>query len=139
MKQQYKDWITANVTESTYGKCVEITTAMQVAFPELVRVRGHYYCWVWGERAHWWLLDGEEIIDPTKEQFPSCGNGEYVQWVEGTPEPTGSCMNCGGWCYNGQNCCSDNCFRLVCADMGINYGLEAKPDGVSPFEEVKLD
>jgi hypothetical protein len=102
-------WISENVPEA-YGKCAEVTIAMQATFPELRRVRGHYYCPVWGEREHWWLIDAEgEIVDPTAKQFPSGGLGEYVEWDESQPEPTGMCPNCGGHCYGGESVCSEKC------------------------------
>ena len=109
MKAKYVAWIAAYVTE-TYGKCAKVTEAMQADFPELVRVRGHYYCLIWGVRSHWWLVDTDgEVVDPTAAQFPSGGRGVYVPWEEGTPEPTGVCPNCGGYVYTGDTCCSENC------------------------------
>lgn len=108
MKPEYQTWIEENVTE-TYGKCSEVTLAMQEAFPELTRVRGHYFCIVWGEREHWWLKDGDEVVDPTAGQFPSQGNGVYVEWDESQPEPTGMCPNCGDYCYDGKTLCSERC------------------------------
>ena len=102
MKPEYQDWIDANVREC-YGKCAEVTRAMQAAFPELIRVRGHY-----GEHAHWWLTTARgEIIDPTRSQFPFLG--EYEPWLEGSTEPTGICPNCGDYAYNNYTCCSDTC------------------------------
>ena len=109
MRDEYAKWITENVTE-TYGTCKEVTEAMATAFPELTRIRGHYYCIAWGERAHWWLIgqDGE-VVDPTASQFPSNGTGAYVPWEEGAREPTGMCPNCGEYCYDGNYCCSESC------------------------------
>ena len=78
---KYSAWIAENVEGDGYGQCKEITRQMADAFPELTRVRGHYYCWAWGERAHWWLTYAGDIIDPTSQQFPSKGHGEYVPWV----------------------------------------------------------
>jgi len=108
----YQQWITEHVTGSGYGQCAELTQAMQQAFPELTRVRGHYYCSVWGERSHWWLTtpDGA-IVDPTSQQFPSKGTGVYEAWVEGADEPTGLCMNCGEYCYGNAPTCSEACER----------------------------
>ena len=114
MKPEYVAWIAEHITE-TYGTCKEVTEQMAAAFPELTWVRGHYYCWAWGERAHWWLTDGENIIDPTVQQFPSKGAGEYVPWVEGSPEPTGMCPNCGDQCYDGDTCCSEMCSQAYVA------------------------
>lgn len=105
----YEAWIAANVKVS-YGKCAKVTLAMQAEFPELTRVRGHYYCTAWGEREHWWLVDSDGgIVDPTKDQFPSKGNGHYEPWVEGSPEPTGMCPNCGDLVYDGRELCSSRC------------------------------
>lgn len=105
----YDAWIKDNVTE-TYSKCAELTLEMLTVFPELTRVRGHYYCIVWGERAHWWLIDPKGVIvDPTKAQFPSKGTGVYVPWVEGDPEPTGRCPNCGEHTFDGDALCSETC------------------------------
>ena len=110
---KYAEWIAANVKD-TRGTCREVTARMAAAFPELTRVRGHYYCWVWGERAHWWLTTPDDrIIDPTAAQFPSKGNGEYVPWLEGQPEPTGRCANCGNDCFNGDTCCTEFCSNLL--------------------------
>ena len=112
-KSKYYDpWIHENVSDyqAAYGKCADITQRMVEAFPELTRVRGHYYCPCWGEREHWWLTDLEgDIVDPTKSQFPSHGHGAYVPRDESQPEPTGKCPNCGDYCYNGDYCCSESC------------------------------
>jgi hypothetical protein len=59
------------------GTCEEVTLKMQQQFPELTRVCGIYYCPLAGAFKHWWLLDSEEIIDPTKDQFLSKGTGYY--------------------------------------------------------------
>jgi hypothetical protein len=110
MKQEYMDWVKENVPENPYGECAEITEKMSQAFPELRRVRGHYYCTTWGERAHWWLIDEDmQVVDPTASQFPSKGTGVYVAWTEGTKEPTGLCPNCGEHCYDGDQVCSESC------------------------------
>lgn len=116
MKPEYEAWIARNVPDDGYGRCREVTEAMAADFPELTRVRGHYYCYAWGERAHWWLLDpAGEVVDPTACQFPSKGAGTYVPWNEGDPEPTGICANCGEPCYNGDTCCSEACGRAYAA------------------------
>ena len=109
--RRYSDWVAANVTEA-YGRCAEVTNAMAASFPELTRVRGHYHCPIWGERAHWWLVTASGlVIDPTKQQFPSQGTGEYVPWDESQEEPTGKCPNCGGLCYGEEAFCSHQCGR----------------------------
>ena len=111
LPEKYTVWIAANVSQA-YGACAEMTLKMKEAFPELTRVRGHYYCLVWGERAHWWLATPEgQIVDPTATQFPSRGIGVYAPWEEGAEEPTGQCPNCGDLCYGGRDLCSDACER----------------------------
>jgi hypothetical protein len=112
---KYAAWIAEHVEGDGYGQCEELTRRMAEAFPELSRVRGHYYCWAWGERAHWWLTAGENVVDPTAQQFPSKGAGEYVPWDEGAPEPTGMCPNCGDPCYDGDTCCSAACTQSYVA------------------------
>lgn len=110
MKKEYKDWIESNVEGNGYGKCAEVTSAMAEAFPELTRVRGHYYCIRWGERAHWWLKTSDgEIVDPTASQFPTKGRGHYQEWDESNEEPTGICPECGKYVYGGKSLCSDEC------------------------------
>lgn len=116
----YQQWIKDNVSGDGYGQCNIITLQMAKAFPELIRVRGHYYCMIWGERTHWWLItwDGE-IIDPTAAQFPSKGAGVYVPWGEDEKEPTGRCLNCGDLVYTGGVFCSDNCEIETRCHMGV--------------------
>jgi len=106
---KYAKWIAENVT-NTYGRCREWTHSMAACFPELTLVRGHYWDSTWGDRAHWWLVapDGS-IVDPTAEQFPSKGTGDYQPLDESLPEPTGMCPNCGGLAYNHDTFCSDAC------------------------------
>lgn len=119
MKTAYTDWIKDNVTK-TYGQCAEVTQQMADAFPELTRVRGHYYCIVWGERAHWWLVDSDgTIVDPTADQFPTKGTGHYEPWVEGSAEPTGMCPNCGEYCYDGDYLCSKDCEVAYVASLNV--------------------
>lgn len=107
--EKYIRWINEHVAEE-YGQCAAVTSRMLEAFPELVRVRGHYFCPLWGERSHWWLKTTQGVIvDPTVGQFPSKGRGAYVEWIEGCEEPSGMCPNCGGEVFGGGTCCSDAC------------------------------
>lgn len=49
--------------------------------PQLRLVRGHYICTIWGSQAHWWTVnENGDIIDPTKDQFPSKGYGDYIEF-----------------------------------------------------------
>lgn len=114
MPDKYQQWIDENVSGDGRGQCKEVTESMQKVFPELRRVRGHYYCMVWGEREHWWLVKPTgEIVDPTVQQFPSKGVGVYVEWDEEQEEPIGRCMHCGEYCYESKggdsNFCSAEC------------------------------
>lgn len=75
---RYGDWITWNVEGSGYGKCERYSAEMALAFPELRRVYGFYYCLVWGQREHFFLVDeNNNVVDPTVAQFPSKG-GPYI-------------------------------------------------------------
>lgn len=113
----YSEWIVINVMDPV-GTCKETTEDMQAAFPELTRVRGHYHCPVWGLRAHWWMIDLDgKIIDPTDEQFPSKGLGVYVAWNEDDLEPTGKCLDCGEYLFDGDIHCNDQCRRAFMADL----------------------
>jgi hypothetical protein len=106
----YHDWIKRNV-DDPLGQCRHFCELMKKEFPELTMVRGHYICWSWGRRQHWWLTtpDGE-IVDPTVDQFPHPHLGDYEPWIEGSPEPTGTCMNCGEQVFAPRHSiCSDKC------------------------------
>jgi len=64
------------------GKCLKMCKEAIELNPELRLVRGYYYCPIWNKKeAHWWTveLDGE-IYDPTKDQFPSRGMGDYEEF-----------------------------------------------------------
>jgi hypothetical protein len=73
------------------GKCKELSEQAVADNPTLTLVRGHYVCPFWGKQAHWWTVrfDGS-IYDPSKDQFPSKGIGEYVPF-NGIVE----CAQCG--------------------------------------------
>lgn len=79
------EWNNVPLSDDDYskyrGKCKEMSEAAIAADPTLALVRGHYHCPIWGEQAHWWTKkpDGT-IVDPTKDQFPSRGIGEYVEF-----------------------------------------------------------
>lgn len=105
-------WIDTNYKtyESALNKCAEATLVMQEAFPKLTRHKG--YC---NGRPHWWLKDGDKIVDPTWRQFELPLN--YVEWVG--EEPYGKCLNCGDFLFrsktSGSCCCSD------CEEEYISY------------------
>jgi hypothetical protein len=74
------------------GRCKELSEAACAADPTLKLVRGHYYCPIWNsEEPHWWTLRQDGTIhDPTREQFPSHGCGEYTPF-----DGMVSCEECG--------------------------------------------
>ena len=83
------------MTETDYikyrGKCREMSEELVSKDPSLTLVRGHYHCPFWNKQPHWWVKDKNgQIIDPTKNQFPSKGNGEYVEF-----NGIISCSECG--------------------------------------------
>jgi hypothetical protein len=94
-------------------------------FTELVRVRGTVTLGNLWERDHWWLKmkidDEDQIIDPTVAQFSQdyYSGGTFVVWYqerdESEPEPTGKCPNCGGYCYDYRDLCSERCERAYAA------------------------
>jgi hypothetical protein len=122
MKPEYKQWIDDwLLSHSSIAACSSATWDMMRTFPELRRVRGHYYCTIWGPREHWWLIatDGS-VVDPTAEQFPSRGTGEYVEldyFRDTSLDPTGKCPNCGGTCYGGADFCDDDCANDFINDL----------------------
>ena len=90
------------------GKCKEYSEALIAKDPTLTLVRGFYICPIWGEQQHFWVKDQKgNIIDPTKNQFPSRGCGDYIEWdnkyycdecgKETTPE-TGFVYGCFIYC-----------------------------------------
>ncbi len=116
LSEQYKAWISEHVEGDGYGQCRQATEDMAKEFPELKRVRGHYFDSLWGKREHWWLVDPEgNIVDPTAMQFPTKGTNRYVPWREGDPEPIGQCYNCGDYVFNKDynGACSEDCEKAI--------------------------
>ncbi len=73
------------------GKCKEMCDELVVKDPTLKLVRGHYHCPFWGAEPHWWCVDASgQIIDPTANQFPSKGSGDYVEF-----DGNINCSECG--------------------------------------------
>ena len=108
----YNEWIKQKdlTKEQAYGACYKTCVEMQAVFPELILTKGYYLCYRRGVRNHWWLkTEDGQVIDPTKNQFPSNGIGFYQEFEENEPIPTGKCHNCGDFCYNNDFCCSENC------------------------------
>jgi hypothetical protein len=124
MIEKYKQWIKENVKDPQ-GRCEETTIEMKKAFPELIRVRGFYYCTLEGKREHWWLkTEHDDIIDPTRAQFMSAGYGDYKEWSEEQAEPTDKCLNCGGYCYDGRQCCCDSCYKEFVQSLNKKHNFD---------------
>ena len=85
-------------TMSSTGACGSFTRVFAERVPELTRVPGFYISPAGHSHGeHWWLVDAAgNIVDPTADQFPSQGTGNYVPY-----DPTkhlvakGRCRNCG--------------------------------------------
>jgi hypothetical protein len=73
------------------GKCREYAQRAACDDPTLRVVRGWYVCPFWGRQAHWWCErpDGT-IYDPTVDQFPSQGMGDYEEF-----QGVVTCASCG--------------------------------------------
>lgn len=86
------------------GKCKEMSEALVKADPSLRLVRGHYWCPIWNSNEqHWWCEDqAGNVVDPTKDQFPSAGMGDYVE-------------------FNGM-CCCEQCGKQIHEDDAIGCG-----------------
>jgi hypothetical protein len=72
-------------TETDYakyrGKCRELSETAVSADPSLRLVRGYYHCPFWGRQQHWWTVRPDGTIhDPTAQQFPPAGMGEYEEF-----------------------------------------------------------
>ena len=77
--------------EKYRGKCKELAETAVSQKPELILVRGFYHDAFWGKQQHWWTQypDGT-VFDPSKDQFPTKGLGEYEPF-DGLCE----CFECG--------------------------------------------
>jgi len=68
---------------SLRGTCRQASEEAAKKDASLRVVRGYYHCWEWGRQPHWWCVrENGEIVDPTKNQFPSLGNAEYEEFDE---------------------------------------------------------
>jgi hypothetical protein len=132
MNQKYTDWVSEHwgTPDKSFGQCASAVIQMQQAFPELRIVKGHYYCPIWGKRAHWWCKDPEEhIADPTASQFPSFGIGEYEEANPKTLVEVSVCYQCGkpirktlaeienNPLFIIPTFCSSKCEALACAEL----------------------
>lgn len=124
---QYATWIRQEVSDP-HGTCHASCLRMQAQFPELVLRRGHYHCPLAGPRPHWWLTTPEgAIVDPTAAQFPSLGQGDYVELDPDQPEPTGRCAGCGEYCYDGAYFCGAACEAAVMLELGFHRPAPGGP------------
>jgi len=125
MKSEYQTWINANYPsfESAQLQCVEATKRMIEVFPELKLVKGSVeieepfnspptnapHCWC--------LTENGDIIDPTANQYFTKILG-YTKFGDDNL-PTGKCPNCGGYCFNNNDLCSDKCEKEYREYMGV--------------------
>ena len=99
--------------EKYRGKCKQLSEEEIKKDPTLRLVRGHYYCPHWGEQQHWWTVREDGTInDPSKLQFPSAGNGAYVDF-----NGIITCEQCGNQKHEEDACivgnhvyCSGECY-----------------------------
>ena len=88
------------------GKCKEMAEELCSKDASLRLVRGHYFDYLWGDQQHWWCeKEDGTIIDPTKDQFPSEGDGVYKE-------------------FNGV-CTCENCGREIPEEDAITHGSYA--------------
>lgn len=135
--KDYLAWIADNVPGDGYGKCEGASRAMAKTFSELEVRHGHFYCYSWGRRAHWWCLRKEDdlIVDPTGFQYPTgfqiCHDRQgkrYEDLTDCTREellervPAGVCMNCGCDVFKFDTFCSDACHDAVVAEFNAELG-----------------
>lgn len=64
------------------GKCKELSEKYIQDHPEYEIIKGWYWCPFWGKQQHFWTRHKKtkEIVDPSKNQFPSKGMGEYIEY-----------------------------------------------------------
>lgn len=87
-----KRYIEENKINPTYGHCYHVTQAMFYMFDTnlLVPMRGEDH----RNEYHWWLQDGEKIVDPTANQYytrgelPPYENGKKGQWYAWQRQPS---------------------------------------------------
>lgn len=123
---KYLNWISSNIKtrEDYWRTCEDVTLRMKEAFPELIRVRGHYHDIWFGPQPHWWLKTEDGlIVDPTCRQFSETqswdlsGHHSCYEELDENHVPTGKCPNCGDYSYDGKFCCSEECheeYRSFC-------------------------
>lgn len=64
------------------GKCKELAEKECHKNNTLILIKGWYYCPIWNvKEQHWWCIDKDKnIIDPSKYQYPSKGQGIYEEY-----------------------------------------------------------
>jgi hypothetical protein len=119
--RNYEKWIADHQPVDPRGRCADMTKRMAETFPELRRVRGYYTCPIDGRHSHWWLVTPDGVvIDPTADQFASCGAGEYEEYIG--PEPTGHCLDCGALLFGAEDFCNAECAAST-AEFCLNGGV----------------
>jgi hypothetical protein len=115
---KYQEWINENYPNQVSARlqCEKATLRMLEAFPELKRVRGQIELMdatglYPSKEPHWWLInESGEVVDPTAHQYMK-KISQYLPCDESKGEPSGTCPNCGGICYEGNYICSEKCTK----------------------------
>jgi hypothetical protein len=130
MKPQYEIWIVLNCNDQhkLLGKCHEVCLEMQKEFPELRLASGFVHTELnlaayrtRGPWAHWWLMDGEEVVDPTAFQYNNVQPIRYEELPEDHParhHEMKRCPNCGTVFWTDGYCCSEKCDDELIKSMG---------------------
>lgn len=130
-RSKYEQWIRDNVEGNGYGTCTVKAAEMAAAFPELEVREGLYDCPNWGLRQHRWcrVRSTQQIVDPTGTQFPFGSHfpdGLFYQDLTDASEdelmdhvPTGKCLECGSFTYQGHTFCDSACESAFCASLGF--------------------
>ena len=126
MNPEYQKWIDdyRNEHKRLAGYCLSASDAMTRTFPELRLERGYVVDKDGWYHQHWWCVGPDNTIyDPTAPQFVDIVRYEaYDEEVHG-PLPTGKCMDCGEYIYNGGTFCDENCERATMAYLNNPYDL----------------
>lgn len=130
----YAEWIDLNVEGDGYGRCEDVCTTMQAAFPELELRKGFFFSVAWGRRQHWWLRTADgRIVDPTSLQHPDgatfpASAAQDQDLTDATDEemrdkvPSGVCMDCGDPVYRGATFCSESCEAATMVYLDMSKG-----------------
>lgn len=116
---EYEEWIreyAAARDGNVRYRCQGASNEMVEAFIELRLVRGYVVHKTGWKTAHWWCETSEGVVvDPTAAQFDDIETYEEYDEEKHGPLPTGKCMDCGAFVYDGghNGFCDDRCQRAT--------------------------